>query len=1376
MYIQNSYVILTVNAFLNNTAEVGGALAVESSNVSLTGNTFHNNCAEYAEVYIKESTSMLTGNTFLYTSAGEVVFVENSTLHLAGNTFQNSAVGEAFVVWFSTLYLTGNKFQNTAADGGAFDIWYSTLHLTENTFQNGGAFFVWQSSLYFIGNAFQNSANGAVFVVQCNLSLTGNTFQNISAASVGRVFHVEASTLNLTGNTFLNNSANDGGVLYFESSTLSVTGNTFQYNSARSYGGVLYAKNSTLSLKGNVFQNNTAAVGGALYVDKSTLNLTGNIFWNNSADVSGGALYIEKSTLNLTGNTFQNNSADNYGGALYTDKSTLSITGNTFQYNSAADFNGGALHLNDSTLNLTENTFQSNFADNGGAFFARYNTLSLTGNIFRYSSADSNGGALYARDNTLNLTKNTFQYSSAGNDGGALYVRYCTLTLTWNTFQNNSAANAGGTQYVFNSNLHFVGNTFQKSDAAFGGTLHMVSSNVNFTDDCFTDSYADQLGGAIATANSIVKVYNITIDNSKAQYGGGMAAVYSQLEMLENTSFENNRASYGGGLYVHNTGFNGNAIVTNNSVTEGGGGIYASNSTFFMKESTIVMRNSAWEGGGLLLLGDSKLFLQTGITISFISNSAHSTGGAIKVKESNPLTYCIPSVIEILDVSKSDCFFQLLRNQDHLDYYISDFSDMINLFFVNHTMHFDNNSAIEGGTDLYGGSVDSCTLNQLSLLYFASTDLSGYLFDVITSSENKAAISSDPLHICTCKDGLTNCTGSYHPEPVYPGGTLEVPVIALGQRNGTTAAAIQVTDTSSIRLGSLEYSQKINNSCSILKYTIHSHAIGTTQEMTFYAQGPCSPTRSNTLTVTVNIQHCPPGFQQAGLICICSERLQQFTNTCLVDSTTVLREYNAEFWVGYDSDNESRGLILHPHCPFDYCTSQETYLAVDDSDKQCSYNRSGLLCGTCGENLSLALGSSRCLQCSNSYLSLLVAFAFAGIALVLLLLVLRLTVAAGTINGIVFYANIVAINSSIFFHPQITSVPTQLSANVLSVFIAWLNLDLGIETCFYNGMDAYVKSWLQFLFPLYVWALVGMIIVGSYYSGRMARVFGRNPIAVLATLFLLSYAKLLRTVIAVLSYTSLEYPNNSQIAVWLYDGNVRYLSGKHIPLFIAAMVCLIFLFLPYTMLLIFSQWLQAKSHLRIFSRINSRYVKPFLDAYHAPYTDKHRYWTGLMLLLRFVLLIISAADALGDPSVNLLAIASITAAILTLPTIFVSRIYKKWSLGLLETSFILNLTILAVATLYTRLSGGNQNAVTFTSVGIAFATFTGIVIYHSVQQLKDTKLWRRLCLRQDPVRVPLTDVCSGSEDPPDYVLMPLSAPTQTVIDMRELREPCMETD
>ena len=753
--------------------------------------------------------------------------------------------------------------------------------------------------------------------------------------------------------------------------------------------------------------------------------------------------------------------------------------------------------------------------------------------------------------------------------------------------------------------------------------------------------------------------------------------------------------------------------------------------------------------------------------------------GAIKVEESNPITYCTEY--------NSDCFFQI---QKKMQMRVS--ASQIKLFLVDHniTIHFDNSSAVEAGADVHGGSVDNCELDNIDTHCPANVycPTSGNVFDDITSSENTLDISSDPLHICTCRDNQTDCTGSYHPEPVYPGGTLEVPVIAQGQRNGPTTAKIQVIDTPDSKIQETETIQNTNQNCTTLKYTIQSTAEHSTQEMTLYAEGPCPPehpsptkmdTRLNTLRVLTDILDCPPGFQLSQTqpaICICTDRLQQFTNTCQVNDQTVLRKHDAQFWVGYD--NHSRGVILHPHCPFDYCTSEETHLAVDDSDKQCNYNRSGLLCGRCSENLSLALGSSSCLQCSNSYLTLLAAFVFAGIALVVFLLVLRLTVAVGTINGLIFYANVLAVNSATFFQPQASSVPTVLISKVLTVFIAWLNLDLGIEICLYNGMDAYVKSWLQFAFPLYIWALVGMIILGSYYSGRVAKIFGSNPIAVLATLFLLSYAKLLRTVIAALSYTSLEYPNNSQITVWLYDGNVRYLSGKHIPLFTAAVVCLTFLFLPYTVLLIFSQWLQAK--FKIFSWINGRNFKPLLDAYHAPYTNRHRYWTGVMLLIRFVLFFISAVNALGDPSVNLLAIISITNAILTLPTILGARIYKMWCLSLLETSFILNLAILSAASQYIRhATGGNQNAATLTSVGIAFTTFSGIVVYHSVQQLKGTRLWRRVCRRHDYVRVPLTDVDSGhEEDPPDAVFVSGSAPTQTVVDIREneLREPCMATD
>ena len=91
-----------------------------------------------------------------------------------------------------------------------------------------------------------------------------------------------------------------------------------------------------------------------------------------------------------------------------------------------------------------------------------------------------------------------------------------------------------------------------------------------------------------------------------------------------------------------------------------------------------------------------------------------------------------------------------------------------------------------------------------------------------------------------------------------------------------------------------------------------------------------------------------------------------------------------------------------------------------------------------------------------------------------------------------------------------------------------------------------------------------------------------------------------------------------------------------VPDCIVAVLVFLFLFLPYTLLLLFGQWLQAISHLRLFSWVNR--LKPFMDSYHAPYKAKHRYWPGLLLVVRYVLYMVFAFSIQEDPKITLLAI------------------------------------------------------------------------------------------------------------------------------------------
>ena len=55
---------------------------------------------------------------------------------------------------------------------------------------------------------------------------------------------------------------------------------------------------------------------------------------------------------------------------------------------------------------------------------------------------------------------------------------------------------------------------------------------------------------------------------------------------------------------------------------------------------------------------------------------------------------------------------------------------------------------------------------------------------------------------------------------------------------------------------------------------------------------------------------------------------------------------------------------------------------------------------------------------------------------------------------------------------------------------------------------------------------------------------------------------------------------------------------------------------------------------------------PLLDAYQAPYKDKFRFWTGLMLVVHSILLVGYGLNILGDPDINHLLTVSVLAILL----------------------------------------------------------------------------------------------------------------------------------
>ncbi len=365
--------------------------------------------------------------------------------------------------------------------------------------------------------------------------------------------------------------------------------------------------------------------------------------------------------------------------------------------------------------------------------------------------------------------------------------------------------------------------------------------------------------------------------------------------------------------------------------------------------------------------------------------------------------------------------------------------------------------------------------------------------------------------------------------------------------------------------------------------------------------------------------------------------------------------------------------------------------------------------------------------------------------------------AVGTINGLVFYVKIVAGNETLFFPSESNGY-----LDFLHVVIAWINLDFGIESCFYDGMDAYAKTWLQYVFPLYIWALIGLVFLVAHFSSRASKILGSNPVAVLATLLLLSYTNILHTIIEAFSWAKLDYPRESRL-VWLQDGNIPFLDasdGRHIGLFVASFLVLLLLFIPYTLLLLTSQWLQIKSHWKVLSWLNKPQLRSFLDAYHSPYKPRHRYWTGLLLLVRFALLLTTARTSFINPSVNFLVLQIFVLFMLTWAVIN-GGVYKKWYLNILESFFFLNLGLLATSTHHIKFEFAtmelssektiykrSQAAITSTLVTATIIIFIGIVTYHIYLSIRGTAMMDKLlvAMHPSPAQIELKEHVKSKEE------------------------------
>ena len=299
--------------------------------------------------------------------------------------------------------------------------------------------------------------------------------------------------------------------------------------------------------------------------------------------------------------------------------------------------------------------------------------------------------------------------------------------------------------------------------------------------------------------------------------------------------------------------------------------------------------------------------------------------------------------------------------------------------------------------------------------------------------------------LCYCKEGKHYDCFKDELNSLYPGQTLTVSLYAKVNHtlNTEIITELQTYGTACTVLNAKQNIQFIGKNCTTVEYAI-----------AFPTNNWCELLLKGQQTYSIYYIRelpCPLGFVKIDGICQCYPSFRQFGFTdCDIDTQAVLRP--SKGWISCNTidQNGSYFCEISQLCPFNYCKPSSFYLSFFTPDLQCQFDRTGLLCGQCQQGLSTMFGSHHCQHCSNVYLLLIIPIAISDLALVLILFVLNLTVTDGTINSFILYANIININSTMFFPDNHTTAP-------LHVFISLVNLDLGIQTCFYNGMDDYAK-------------------------------------------------------------------------------------------------------------------------------------------------------------------------------------------------------------------------------------------------------------------------------------------------------------------------------
>ena len=333
------------------------------------------------------------------------------------------------------------------------------------------------------------------------------------------------------------------------------------------------------------------------------------------------------------------------------------------------------------------------------------------------------------------------------------------------------------------------------------------------------------------------------------------------------------------------------------------------------------------------------------------------------------------------------------------------------------------------------------------------------------------------------------------------------------------------------------------------------------------------------------------------------------------------------YWVGkINADNALEDTLIDTApCQYPYCKTDlppcpiilsQTYTKLPiTQDEQCNGLYGGLLCRSCREDAVFSFEAVNCIPSSNCkpwqpYVTLVLVVVFQLVLGFGIVIVLKASFKTGIghLYGPLFFIAVLRLVPFGYYKEYV-----QLKFTV-SIFqsVLLLNLEVfgKIPWCFFSNINPLLNYSLHFLGPFIIAVvLLSTVLLARYYP-RQFLSLQSSPVQAICLLILLSFWSVSDTCIQLLKpITTLNGVKGWRVAL---QPNLQYLKDPyHIVTWIISTVLLIFLLVPFILLLFLSPLLRRKFNLTC--------IQPLLDAFQSCYDDRFRWYSGVYLLSWIIL-------------------------------------------------------------------------------------------------------------------------------------------------------------